>query len=289
MSINLAEIKVLIEEDQLEKANNQLQIYFRENGIDSEGQKMFIFLKKKIEKHNNEIAEYSMNEISNLIKLKQYDQAYKKLESIKKYNQNNLKFKNFYLKITEKINREQNSQYKKFIKLQKKKLLKLIKNNQEEEALKEIQELCIKHPNNPQLKILFNEIKEEVVKHKYQKNKKLIDKGDSKTKFNFYKKLFEIDPNNKDIKKELINAKRSIDENHHYEKENFIKDSLLQIKVLYNTNKFEKCMKACTEFLRFNKNSKEVQKFYAKSHKRQQAKNLANAYNIKKKNLTKQT
>lgn len=288
MSVNLAEIKVLIEESQLEKANTLLQIYFRENGIDSEGQKIFLLLKNKIEKHNQEIANYSMNEISNLIKLKKYDEAYSKLEQAKKYNLNNTKFKNFYLKVTQTINQEQNKQYQQYIKLESKKLVKLIKDNKEEEALKEIQELCIKHPNNPQLKILFTQIKEKVVEHKYNKNKKLIEKADGQTRFNFYRKLYELNPNNQEIKKELIKAKKDIDENHHYEKENFIKDSILQIKVLFNTNKYEKCMKACTEFLRFNKNSKEVQKYYAKSHKFQQAKNLLNAYSIMKKNLTKE-
>ena len=287
MPIVISEIESLIKQRQLKKANKMLQEYFRTNGIDTNGQKVYKKLQNAIQRHNEEIGTHSMNEIQSLIKQTNFHKALEKLNLAKKHLEHDPRFQKFYIKTIKAINSQNSNQYKQFLKLQRSKIKKLIKKNKENQALKEVQELCMKHPNNPNIKILLQETKQLVVIHKYKKNKVKLKKIDTKTRLEFYLKLYEIDKTNQDIKRELAKAKKEIDQQNYFQKDQYLIESEMQIKVLYNTGKHEKCHMACVELLRFDPNNKQAQKYFSKSQNGLQKQNLKIAYEKLKQHLTK--
>jgi hypothetical protein len=96
--------------------------------------------------------------------------------------------------------------------------------------------------------------------------------------YEFLKNLYDFEPSFPKIQKMLIEQHKKLDQYYKNKKFVFEKDSERQIKILFNTKEFEKCIQTCDELLRTTFFNKTAIKYRAKAEEGLIDQNFKTAY-----------
>jgi len=229
---------------------NALQFYLTHNPKDLKAIKLLQKVKKQILKTNIAKIEEAIKRFDHLWKQKKYPELLQAYLEIQKFAPDYIplqkKIEKVY-KLLQKNNQDQN--YLEFKKIKDVVEVK-ISNNELTDSIKFVEEAFLKNPNNPLVKKLVLETKRNTIDIKLKQNRKPIKQGNIPKIYDFIKSLYELEPTYYKIQTLLVKYHGLLRKYYENQKYVYLKDSMQQIKVLYNKSEFQKCLQASNELLR---------------------------------------
>ena len=229
---------------------NALQFYLTHNPKDLKAIKLLQKVKKQILKTNIAKIEEAIKRFDHLWKQKKYPELLQAYLEIQKFAPDYIplqkKIEKVY-KLLQKNNQDQN--YLEFKKIKDVVEVK-ISNNELTDSIKFVEEAFLKNPNNPLVKKLVLETKRNTIDIKLKQNRKAIKQGNIPKIYDFIKSLYELEPTYYKIQTLLVKYHGLLRKYYENQKYVYLKDSMQQIKVLYNKSEFQKCLQASNELLR---------------------------------------
>ncbi len=232
-------------------AYNALNNYLIYNTQDNNAINLLNKIKREILSNNLKKIDEAIMRVEHLWKEKKYKELLNAYLEIKKFapdyeklEQLNKKAYNLYTKQLEKENEDQ------FLNI-KQTVITNIQNKQYKQALEFLEHtISASKDPNPAFKQLVTEVKRTIIDDKLKSNSKYLNSSDIPKIFEFLKNLYDFDPTYPKIQKLLVDSQKKLIDYYKNKKVVFEKDSERQIKILFNTNEYKKCLQSCNELLR---------------------------------------
>ncbi len=275
---NLQDIKILIKEEKFAQANKMLdQILLRESQ-NQEALKLKRELQNLAYNKNLQLVDQKLAEYQDLFTAKKYAQLIPKLKKLQTYAPGYSKLDKFVLKVYNEYEKTVHKNKGSEIKQLQQKLDQLISQNNGKQAILDIETYAVKHQDNPVFQKMVIETKRKVIDKKLKNNKKALKRLNAPSKFEFLKKLYQIDITYPVIQKELYKAKKELESYDKKQKKVYLREAKIQLKILYNQKKYPECIQACKELLKVFPNNKSAVKYFEKATSRQIQQNYLMAY-----------
>ena len=275
---NLQDIKILIKEEKFAQANKMLdQILLRESQ-NQEALKLKRELQNLAYNKNLQLVDQKLAEYQDLFTAKKYAQLIPKLKKLQTYAPGYSKLDKFVLKVYNEYEKTVHKNKGSEIKQLQQKLDQLISQNNGKQAILDIETYAVKHQDNPVFQKMVIETKRKVIDKKLKNNKKALKRLNAPSKFEFLKKLYQIDITYQVIQKELYKTKKELESYDKKQKKVYLREAKIQLKILYNQKKYPECIQACKELLKVFPNNKSAVKYFEKATSRQIQQNYLMAY-----------
>lgn len=271
-------IKQLYKAGKINECYSALQNYLIYNPKDLTAIKLLQKVKTEILKANITKIEEAIKRFDHLWKQKKYPellQAYLEIQKFAPdYKPLQKKIEKVYKILQKSSQNEYLNQFNEINQIVKVK----ISNNELLESIKFVEHAFIKNPNNPLIKKLVLDTKRKVIDIKLNQNKSSIKGNNIPKIYDFIKSLYELEPTYEKIQKMLIKYHSLLKKYYENQKYVFEKDAMLQIKVLYNKNEYQKCLQACNELIRTTVYNKFAFKYKKKAEQGIINENFATSY-----------
>jgi len=275
---NLQDIKILIKEEKFAQANTMLdQILLRE-AQNQEALKLKRELQNLAYNKNLQLVDQKLSEYQDLFTAKKYAQLIPKLKKLQTYAPGYSKLDKFVLKFYNEYEKTVQKKQGGEIKQLQQQLDQLISENNGKKAILDIETYAVKHQDNPVFQKMVIETKRKVIDQKLKNNQRALKRLNAPSKFEFLKKLYQIDITYPVIQKELYKAKKELESYDKKQKKVYLREAKIQLKILYNQKKYPECIQACKELLKVFPNNKSAVKFFEKATSRQIQQNYLMAY-----------
>ena len=275
---NLQDIKILIKEEKFTQANKMLnQVLLRESQ-NQEALKLKRELQNLAYNKNIQLVDQKILDYQQLYLEKKYTQLIPKLKKLQTYAPGYSKLDKFVLKVYKEYEKTVQDKQGGTIKTLQNSSDNHIAKNDGKQAILEIENYAIKHQENPVFQKMVLETKRKVIDNKLIRNKKALKKLNAPSKFEFLKKLYQIDITYPRIQKELYKAKKELEIYDKKHKKVYLREAKIQLKIMYNQKKYPECIQACKELLKVFPNNKVAIKYFEKARDRQIQQNYLMAY-----------
>ena len=239
-------------------------------------ERTFIKLKEKIEEEvadeNAKIIEEKINSTSKFFETKNYAEILRTLQPLLKLAPNHKRLQKEILKAQELYKDQIEDTQESFLKKQREKLEKILKENPEL-ILDELIYIERNQPGNHQVENLINEYKEKYINKKIDEKKELINSDKFDSIYHFIEQLRKVDDKNATLNNLETKIKNRQHGNQIDETKEFVFSSENHLLTLMKIKKYDKAIKVAEEILESDKNNtrvakilKEAQdKFYSQS------------------------
>ncbi len=239
-------------------------------------ERTFIKLKEKIEEEvadeNAKIIEEKINSTSKFFETKNYAEILRTLQPLLKLAPNHKRLQKEILQAQELYKDQIEDTQESFLKKQREKLEKILKENPEL-ILDELIYIERNQPGNHQVENLINEYKEKYINKKIDEKKELINSDKFDSIYHFIEQLRKVDDKNATLNNLETKIKNRQHGNQIDETKEFVFSSENHLLTLMKIKKYDKAIKVAEEILESDKNNtrvakilKEAQdKFYSQS------------------------
>ena len=275
---NIQDIQILIKEQKYSQANQMLdQILLRESQ-NQDALKLKRELQNLAYQKNLQLVDQKLREYEELFKNKQYKELIPKLKKLQSYAPGYSTLDKFIVKVYKEYEKSLKNQNNDVLTSLENQINNLIDNGEEQNAILLSQNAALKDSSNPLLQKLVSKTKRRVIDIKLLKNKKALKRLNAPSKFEFLKKLYQIDVTYPKIQVELYKAKKDLESYDKKQKKVYLREAKIQLKVLYNQKKYPECIQASKELLKVFPNNKYAIKYFEKAKNRQIQQNYLMAY-----------
>lgn len=275
---NLQDIKILIKEEKFTQANKMLDQVLLREAQNQEALKLKRELQNLAYNKNIQLVDQKLLDYQKLYSEKKYRQLIPKLKKLQTYAPGYSKLDKFILKVYKEYEKTIQKKQGGAIKTLQNSIDNHIAKNNGKQAILEIENHAIKHQENPVFQKMVLETKRKVIDNKLIRNKKALKKLNAPSKFEFLKKLYQIDITYPRIQKELYKAKKELEMYDKKHKKVYLREAKVQLKIMYNQKKYPECIQASKELLKVFPNNKIAVKYFEKARNRQVQQNYLMAY-----------
>jgi tetratricopeptide (TPR) repeat protein len=276
--LSFQQIKALYKAGQVMPAYNALEKYLLSNGQDQSAIRLLNKIKSQILQENIKKINQAIHRFDYLYNEKKYKEILSAYLQIQKYAPDYIvlqkKIEKVYNLVLKDKNDSDNQEYQRIKLVVKSKLA----NNEFEASIHFIEQSIQANPNNVLTHKLLIETKRQIIDCKLKVNKKSLKQLDIPKVYDFIKSLYDLEPTYPKIQKLLIQKHNTLKEYFKNKKLAFQQDSVRQIKVLYNTKEFKKCIQACDELIRTNTYDATAFKYKKKAQQALVGRNFTVAY-----------
>lgn len=278
--MTLIEIQNLIQNNQLKQAQKMLEECTYEEKQSPQFDKLNNSLHKKLTKVRQSLVIQYIKKCKEYLKHNQLNEAYQLLQDLVRIDPNNAKVINLKNTVVAKINKQlaKDSQLK--IKQVKQQTEALIKQNKTQEALDLVYQ--INNIPKPLLEELEIQTKRVIIDFKLKTNKNKLKATPTPQKYDFIKKLFDLENTYPAIQKELLKTSQELQHYSKTQKKVFIKELINQSKILLNQKKFIKAKQTAVKVLKIQPTNKQATKLYKQAINKYHTDSFIQAYKILK-------
>ena len=274
------EIDELIKNNQLKEAQQKLESCNYEQKNSSMYSKLEKKLQTKLSKVRKAFVKKYIHKCYEHLKNDQLSESYSIIQDLSRIDSTNSEVIKLKTKVINQINKKLKQEVKTKITELNQQIKQLIDNNQSQEALN----LIYQNQNLPQP--IFQEIeiatKRQIIDHKLKNNKSKLKTTPTPQKYDFIKKLFDLENTYPKIQKQLLQVTTELKSYSKKQKENFIKELIHQTKVLLAQKKFIKAKNTAVKVLKIQPENKQATKLYKKSINLYHLDSYTQAYKILK-------
>jgi len=277
--LSFQDIVNLYKAGKVNDAYNNLNNYLVYNSQDSKPINLLSQIKEDILKSNLKKIDEAIERVEWLWKEKKYNELLNAYLEIKKFAPDYEKLEqlikkayNAYTKQLENQNEEQFLRIKQIVTTN-------LQNKEYKQAIEFLEKTIASSKDpDPAYKQLVIDVKRTIIDEKLKTNAKYLKSSEIPKVYEFLKNLYDFEPSFPKIQKMLIEQHKKLDQYYKNKKFVFEKDSERQIKILFNTKEFEKCIQTCDELLRTTFFNKTAIKYRAKAEKGLIDENFKTAY-----------
>ena len=227
---------------------------------------------------NLQLVDQKLREYEELFKNKQYKELIPKLKKLQSYAPGYSTLDKFIVKVYKEYEKSLKNQNNDVLTSLENQINSLIDKGEGQNAILLSQNAALKDSSNPLLQKLVSKTKRRVIDIKLLKNKKALKRLNAPSRFEFLKKLYQIDVTYPKIQVELYKAKKDLESYDKKQKKVYLREAKIQLKVLYNQKKYPECIQASKELLKVFPNNKYAIKYFEKAKNRQIQQNYIMAY-----------